>query len=209
MTVLSAKVGALDSLVPFYERRGFRPLWIGDEGLLPQAGALVQVIGQGEREGISPTIYHLPRVEQLLAELGRRNPHEQSQNLRSWVDLELLLSDAFFMYGSHVRTGQINPRDLKEVWFGGSSQVVLGTALQQASETGRVEEFLQHLRPMHAGYAALQKALAAYRDIVARGGWPAIPEGPKLQKGGSRPSCGGIAGAITVDVGPGRNVSAR
>jgi hypothetical protein len=40
-----------------------------------------------------------------MAELGRRDAHDQSQNLRSWVDLELLLTDAFFMYGSHVLTG--------------------------------------------------------------------------------------------------------
>jgi murein L,D-transpeptidase YcbB/YkuD len=183
MTVRSDIIGALDSLVHFYEYREFRPLWIGDEGLLPQADALLQVISQAEREGIKPTVYHLSRIEQLLAELGRRDAYDQSQNLRSWVDLELLLTDAFFMYGSHVLTGQINPRDLKEVWFGERSQVDLGTVIQQASETDRVAEFLQNLRPTHAGYAALQQALALYRDIAARGGWPVIPDGPKLQKG--------------------------
>lgn len=91
------------------------------------------------------------------------------------------------MYGSHVLTGQIDPRDLKEVWFGERSQVDLGTTIQQASETDRVAEFLQNLRPTHAGYAALQKTLASYRDITARGGWPVIPDGPKLQRGDRGP----------------------
>jgi murein L,D-transpeptidase YcbB/YkuD len=86
-----------------------------------------------------------------------------------------------------VLTGQIDPRGLNEVWFGERSEVDLGAALQQASETGRVEEFLQNLRPMHAGYAALQKTLASYHDIAARGGWPVIPDGPKLQKGDRGP----------------------
>ena len=129
----------------FYEYRGFRPLWIGDEGPLPQAEALLQVIRQAEREGIKPTVYHLSSIEQLMAELGRRDSHDQSQSLRSWVDLELLLTDAFFMYGSHVLTGQINPRDLKEVWFGERSQGDLGAILQQASETDRVAEFLSNI----------------------------------------------------------------
>jgi murein L,D-transpeptidase YcbB/YkuD len=79
-------------------------------------------------------------------------------------------------------TGQIDPRDLKEVRFGERSQIDLGAALQQASETDRVAEFLQTLRPTHAGYAALQKALAAYRDIATRGGWPTIPDGEKLRR---------------------------
>ena len=181
-TVRSEILGALDALVRFYEYRGFQPLWVDDEGLLPQASELLQVVRRAEREGMKPPVYHLPKVEHLMAELGRRHPDERSQNLDSWVDLELLLSDAFFMYGSHVLTGQINPRALNEVWFGERSEVDLGTALQQASETDRVVEFLQNLRPTHAGYAALQKALAAYQDIATRGGWPIIPDGPKLRR---------------------------
>jgi hypothetical protein len=47
----------------------------------------------------------------------------------------LLLTDAFFLSSSHMLTGQIDPRDLKEVWFGERSQIDLGAALQQASET--------------------------------------------------------------------------
>jgi hypothetical protein len=45
--------------VRFYEYRGFRPLWMGDTGLLPQADALLQVISQAGRERIKPTVYHL------------------------------------------------------------------------------------------------------------------------------------------------------
>jgi murein L,D-transpeptidase YcbB/YkuD len=78
-------------------------------------------------------------------------------------------------------TGQIDPRDLKEVWFGERSQIDLGAALQQASETDRIAEFLQNLRPTHAGYAALQQALAAYPDIATQGSWPIIVDGPKLR----------------------------
>ena len=142
MIIRSEILGAGDALVRFYESRGFRPLWIGDEGPLPQADALLQMIRQAEREGIKPTVYHLSCIEQLVTALGRHDSHDQSQNLHTWVDLELLLTDAFFMYGSHVLTGQINPRDIKEVWFEERSQVDLGAILQQASETGRVAELL-------------------------------------------------------------------
>jgi hypothetical protein len=40
MTVRSEIIGALASLARVFEYRGFRPLWTGDEGLLPQADAL-------------------------------------------------------------------------------------------------------------------------------------------------------------------------
>ncbi len=187
MIIRSEILNAGDALVRFYESRGFRPLWIGDEGPLPQADALLQKLRQAEREGIKPTVYHLSSIEQLVTALGRHDSHDQSQNLHTWVDLELLLTDAFFMYGSHMLTGQINPRDIKEVWFEERSQGDLGAILQQASETGRVAELLSDMRPAHTGYAALQKALAAHRDIAARGGWPVIPDGPKLQRGAQGP----------------------
>jgi murein L,D-transpeptidase YcbB/YkuD len=169
-TVRSEMLGALDALVHFYGYRGFQPLWVGDEGLLPQASALLHAVCQAEHGGIRPTVYHLHGVGQLMAELGRRDPHERSRNLHSWVDLELLLTDAFFLYSAHVLTGQIDPRDLKEVWFGERSQIDLGAALQQASKTDRVAEFLQTLRPTHAGYAALRKALkeGASRSCTCR-----------------------------------------
>jgi L,D-transpeptidase YcbB len=113
VSVQNVILRALDALVRFYERREFRPVWICDEGVLPHAEALVQVISQAGREGIQPAGYHLSRIEQLMAELGRRDSHDLSQRLRSWVDLELLLTDAFFVYGAQMLTGQIAPRDLQ------------------------------------------------------------------------------------------------
>ena len=138
MTVRRETLGAHGSLVRFYEHRGFRPLWLGHEGPLPEADVLLRVIRQAEREGIKPLGYHLSCIAQLMAELGRRDAHDQPQSLRAWVELELLLSDAFFMYGSHALTGRINPHDLNEAWFGERPPVDLGSALQRASETGRV-----------------------------------------------------------------------
>jgi murein L,D-transpeptidase YcbB/YkuD len=187
MTILNEPIGALDSLARFYARRAFRPLWIGEEGLLPEAYVLVQVISRADAEGIASSGYHLPSIERFIQEVGRRDPGYSRPRPDSWVDLELLLTDAFFLYGSHVLAGQVNPHDLKEEWFGERSPADLGPGLQQASEAQRVEQFLQQLRPMHAGYLALQDTLASYRDILSKGGWTAVPDGPKLQKGDRGP----------------------
>src|SRR5262245_3535443 len=104
MSIRREILGAPDGLVRFYEDRGFRPLWLGNDGPLPQVDRLLQVIRQAEREGIKPIGYHLSCIAQLLAETGWHNAHEQPQSLRAWVDLELLLTDALFMYGSHALT---------------------------------------------------------------------------------------------------------
>jgi L,D-transpeptidase YcbB len=187
MTIQSESIRALDSLLRFYERRSFRPVWLCEEGPLPHTEAFVQVISQAEREGLRAASYHRASIEQLMAEQRLAHSQPWSQQLRSQVDLELLLTDAFFMYGSQMLSGQTDPRTLHEVWFANGSEIDLETRLQQAVETNHVVELLQSLRPTHVGYLELQKALVSYRDIAARGGWPVIPNGPTLQRGDRGP----------------------
>ena len=108
---------------------------------------------------------------------------DQSQHLHTWVDLELLLTHAYFMYGSHVLTGQINPRDIKEVWFEERSQDDLGAILRTSLGNRPCRGVIERHATCAYRLCCLQKALAAHRDIAARGGWPLIPDGPKLQRG--------------------------
>jgi L,D-transpeptidase YcbB len=185
--IQSELVRALDSLVQFYAHRRFQPIWVCEDGLLPHTEAFVRFLSQAEREGINPANYHLASIERLMAAQRLIDQEPWARNLRSWVDLELLLTDAYFMYGAHLSTGQIDPKILHEVWFASRAELDLQTRLQQAAETNQVGELLQNLRPTHGGYMALQQALMSYRDMASRGSWPVIPDGPKLQRGDRGP----------------------
>jgi murein L,D-transpeptidase YcbB/YkuD len=55
--------------------------------------------------------------------------------------------------------------------------------LDIALNENRVKETLQSLLPPQDSYTKLKQALKAYRKIVIKGGWPAIPEGPSLKVG--------------------------
>jgi len=46
---------------------------------------------------------------------------------------------------------------------------------------------LEHAPPQHPGYARLRTALPGLREIEAKGGWPLIPDGPKLARGSRSP----------------------
>jgi murein L,D-transpeptidase YcbB/YkuD len=170
-------------LVRFYVQRAFQPVWIGEDGLLPHTEVFIQTIHQSGREGLKPVAYHLPTIETLIIQLRQPWDREFSQTQRHWVDLELLLMDAYFMYGAHALGGQIDPKILGEVWFADRAEIDLVTPLQEALETNNVAAFLTQLRPIHRGYAGLQKAWVQYQDMAARGGWPIIADGPSLQKG--------------------------
>ncbi len=55
---------------------------------------------------------------------------------------------------------------------------------------------LAGLAPRAAGYARLREALAFYRGLAARGGWPAIPPGGRLRLGDSGPRVAALAARL-------------
>lgn len=59
-------------------------------------------------------------------------------------------------------------------------------------ETGRIAESLHNLFPSHPVYNSLRQALARYRALAAAGGWPLVPEGPKIQKGDQNKRVGAL-----------------
>jgi L,D-transpeptidase YcbB len=182
-SVQGESLHAWDPLLRFYTQRAFQPVWIGEDGLLPHTEEFVQMLRQSGREGLKPVAYHLPTIETLVTELGQPWDGESSQAQRRMVALELLLTDAYFMYGAHAFAGQIDPQMLGEVWFADRTAIDLVTPLQLALETNSAAAFLSQLRPIHRGYTGLKKAWADYQDIAARGGWPTVADGPALQKG--------------------------
>jgi murein L,D-transpeptidase YcbB/YkuD len=172
-------------LLRFYQARAFQPAWVGDSGPLPPAYALMPRIRDADRHGLNPTMYHLSALEALLTDVGRDPVAATKDAVSRLGDLELLLTDAFFLYGSHVRRGRVSPKALDEVWFADhpESEVSLVQLLQEGLEGQQLAALLDALPPSHAAYDGLMRARAQYHEIAAHGGWPQVPEGSKLRKG--------------------------
>ena len=183
ITVGAELIHASMMLPLFYERRAYRPAWSGDEGPLGQADALVRAIREAGDQGLRPRDYHLLQIESLLAEVRRTQKQKDSLNPSLLVDLDLLLSDAFLIYGSHLLEGCINPETIDPEWFANRRKGDLADVLQAALDSGRIGEELRGLLPPQTGYAKLRESLARYRHLVESGGWPVVPDGPPIAKG--------------------------
>jgi len=167
----------------FYERRLYVPAWCGVNGPLPYVDDFVQAVREADLEGLTAADYHLERIEAALKTV-RRNPSTgKSFNPRQLVDLDLLLTDAFLIYGSHLLAGKVNPETIDAEWFANRRDRDLVKVLQNALDSNRIDQSLKRLHPPQAGYERLRSALARYREIAANGGWTTVPEGPKLQRG--------------------------
>jgi murein L,D-transpeptidase YcbB/YkuD len=183
MSVEGEPLHALPLVVRFYEQREFQPAWVSEKGAVPRVAALVTVIQNAGRQGLPPALYHLAKIQAMLSELRREQAQNPGIDLHRSIDFELLLTDASLVYVSHVLVGRASPEAIDEVWLANRPKIDVIALVLRALDDDRLEEALGHFRPAHPGYAALQEALARYRDIASKGGWPTVAEGAKLRRG--------------------------
>jgi murein L,D-transpeptidase YcbB/YkuD len=167
----------------FYEHRMYEPAWSDDDGPIVQADSLIQAIQGADREGLRPSDYHLAEIEGVLAEVIRNKGRGVPLYPPRLADLDVLLTDAFLIYGAHLLAGRVNPETFDSEWHANRRQGDLAAVLQAALDSNRIEEALKGLLPPQPGYLRLREALARYRNVAAKAGWPIVPDGPKLQKG--------------------------
>jgi murein L,D-transpeptidase YcbB/YkuD len=165
------------TLVPeFYRRRDFTLAWNRNRNV----EELLTAIDASRDEGLIPEDYHQAALESRL------------ETYRSGImggceraEFDILLSDALVRLGYHYLYGKVDPKRLDPHWnmqrrISGSDPVDL---LQDAIDAESLGAFLRQLAPRSPLYDAMKKALARYREIEARGGWPWIPDGPSLKPG--------------------------
>jgi murein L,D-transpeptidase YcbB/YkuD len=167
----------------FYEHRLFRPAWIADDGPLPQVDSFIQSVQEADREGLRPEGYHLSSIKSLLAELRQTATQKKPLGPEKLADLDLLLTDSFLIYSSHLLSGRVNPETIQAEWYAKSRKANLDRILQIALDAKQIENVLQGLLPRHPGYTRLRQALADYRKIAQKAGWPEVPAGPKMRLG--------------------------
>jgi L,D-transpeptidase YcbB len=171
------------ALAPFYEARGYLPAWTDSNGLRKQALDLIGAIGQAGDEGLNPEDYHYSAIRRSLDRLGYGHGSEAGADPAVLADLELLLTDGFLIYATHLLSGRVNPETIDPEWLANRREADLAAVLEQALSEDRVAGALHDLLPAHPGYAMLREALKAYRQIEMSGGRVKVPSGPKMTKG--------------------------
>lgn len=175
-------VCACNPMADFYRGRAYRPAWSDAGGPSPLAEELAAELRRADTHGLKPRNYHLERIEERLAE-ARTEPSKP----RALAELDILLTDAYLLYASHLLAGHVNPETLGAEWYLRRPQADLPKLLRDALESGDIAGSLNSLLPAGPAYGMLQDALRQYRDMTANGGWPSIPEGPTLWPGDSDP----------------------
>jgi len=174
----SVSIHANRTLLGFYSRRAFRAAWSNEHGPNRLADDLVDAIGRADLDGLDPEDYHLTRIRQLLDAVRDDAANGRPSDLERVADLDVLLSDAFLLFGSHLLSGRVDPETLHPLWDANRRGADLATALDEALASRKIARALRRLAPTDDGYQRLREALVRERILAHLGGWPSLPSGP-------------------------------
>jgi len=170
--VLGAQLMAKRALTDLYTDNGHEPVWHSQNLRLQ----LLQAIESATRDGLDPRDYHAD----ALAQVVYRAPEEVSPDLQA--DIDLMLSDAFLMLGSHLLEGKVNPRTIHAEWSANRRQRNMTQVLRAALASGDIAASIQSLRPGHADYHRLVEARQTIAQLMGQP-WLPIPEGVIIRPG--------------------------
>ena len=171
-------------LPSFYVRRLYRPAWSDARGPTRLADDLVAALRRADLEGLRSEDYHLVGIERVLAAVRADDKHGPALDPDRWAELDLLLTDAFLVYGAHLLGGRVNPETLNPQWVANGRTADIAVVLEAGLASRDIAGAIESLVPSQYGYRRLREALAKDREVAAAGGWRAIPDAT-LQLGDS------------------------
>jgi murein L,D-transpeptidase YcbB/YkuD len=156
-----------------YHNHGNRLLWHDPSGRIASAGgALQRFIRDSARLGVEPRNYHAQHLDD-----------PQLPQVQQVVRNDLLLTDGFLRLSRHLAQGQLDPGSVDPQWKIPVEQLDSAQLLDRAVINLDPVPALESLSPRSRSYRRLLQALAEYRRIADRGGWPALPAAPLLHPG--------------------------
>ena len=151
----------------FYAQRMHAPRWLHD-GEEQQIEAALRAVHQAPEHGLMAADYG-------DAALPRRLESKQSvedslgEDVARIARLDLQITTALLALGRDVAVGRTNPAALDKRWKAARPVPDLAASLAAAADAGRVDGWLDSVRPLHPEYAALQAALASVRKQLGHG----------------------------------------
>ena len=161
-------------LQPFYAARNYRPLWIRDGAVGPEAKSLLALLKSADLDGLDSGRYRPRTIEKAIEK-------SDDGTAESLARVELLLSRKFVAYVRDARRmrrpvmiyvdKQLAPRPPGAVEL-----------LSAAAAAPSLQAYLDSMAWMHPIYAQLRAALAAYRE-PSGDAEVEVPAGPTLGPG--------------------------
>lgn len=153
-------------------------IWLKKGEWTPCAKTLMEKLSHADEEGLWQENY-----TPILKALQNANLNSEAEQKNA----DELLTLAALNYISDMRGERLNPHAaVKEIYL---KQIAIDEAEELKSYLSLIDQcgWIYSLTPTTPEYQHLKTLLASYRQKQARGGWPQLPIGTKLQKGDRGP----------------------
>ncbi|MDB4884512.1 MAG: ErfK/YbiS/YcfS/YnhG family protein, partial [Gemmatimonadetes bacterium] len=163
-----------------YARYQQSPLWFDGDGLdKDRAGALTNAVLTASNDGLRIDDYPVAELAQSIAGV-RETKQPTAEQL---ANADVLLTAAYASLGEDLLVGQVDPKKIGQSWHIDSKDENVDSALVRTLSRLPLEKSINAMRPDEDEYAALQKELVRFRELVAKGGWQPVPAGKPLKRG--------------------------
>lgn len=149
-------------LIPaFYVNRAYENAWIQHIDSLDLVNEFIFFIEEIENHGLRAEHYHLESIKILRDSISDKN---KAFNPYMIAQLDLLLSDAFFMLSSHLYNGKVDEKTLSAKWNirRDKSHLALDKKLELLVRTKKPFLFMKRFYPQHPGY---EKMIAEVKKL--------------------------------------------
>lgn len=163
-----------DDIAEFYRETGYERVWTGNTAQnRARRAALIEALRAAGTHGLPTARYDLAGLE------------EDMKSARSYRDLGILeveISQRFLRYARDIQTGAVVPSVVDEHIVREVPYRARATYLPNLVKSSP-RAFFRALPPDTAEYRALMKNKMILEKSLARGGWGAVVDAPKLEKG--------------------------
>lgn len=142
-----------DSVKKFYAERENSSVWSNNE----LRKGFIETLQNAEAEGLYFLDYHGKEIETLEASLNSQEDDEKSR-------YDILLTDAYFKFGSHLLNGKTDPQKIHEIFDLQKNQANLSLLLKNALDDNSLDIAFSKLRPNHPVYKQLITSLKVYKE---------------------------------------------
>jgi murein L,D-transpeptidase YcbB/YkuD len=163
-----------------YKAYDGKALWMESDGPnKPRTNALLQAVASADSDALRLDAYPLTELVQTIGEV-RQSKTPTAQQL---ANADVLLTTAYIALSEDLLSGQTNPKELAQDWHIDAGREQLDSAVALSLRSDSLDQGIALMRPQDEDYAALQKEMARFREIVNKGGWPQVPAGKALKRG--------------------------
>jgi L,D-transpeptidase YcbB len=141
---------ASGDVLNYYKSTEYIPIWILKDSLTENGQELLTLIADAKDYGFLPEMFHHSTITRMVDS--------------SMLDAEMLLTNAFFLYTSHISVGCIDTLTMTYSWKKDSLSFRLEDELKKVAEGASVKEVITSHEPQFWEYKQLQAGLAAFLD---------------------------------------------